>query len=162
MDVDRLAKLQASQFFGRGVDHLFRDDQREITPPWPRGHSYKDIQDYDTDLVSKTLQAPPQLQEIDPRDLHSTQRGIIRSAVEHYVGPEYHETGQTYERRADNEGNRFPVIYRREAHPRAYSSDPQNLILSGHHRAAAALVQGRPLRAIIMEGPWGAPRNRTI
>lgn len=161
MDTD-LSHLQASQFYGQGVDRMFPGGARETSPPWPRAGSYKDIKDYDEGLVSQTLQRPPQLQDVDPRNLHSTQPGIIRAAVDHYSGPEYHETGQTFERRGGNEGNRFPVIYRREAHPRAYSNEPQNLILSGHHRAAAALAEGRPLRAVVVEGSWGGPRTRTI
>jgi hypothetical protein len=71
---------------------------------------------------------------------------VTRSGVEYYSGQEYDRTGETF---ADNEkaGNRFPVVYSR--------NDGTNIILSGHHRATAALLQGRPLRAINPSGGYG-------
>jgi hypothetical protein len=188
--MEQLEHLQASQFYGRGVEHMFPQEASTAPTPWPTAHRYRDTRPYDEERVRQTLMAPPQLQEIDPRNLHSTQPSITRSGVEYYSNPpmraireqytsafprstadptgvatagasSYQLTGRTYEETkgmGTNEGNRFPVIYRREADPRAYSNEPQNLILSGHHRAAAALAAGRPLRARIVEGPWGAKR----
>jgi hypothetical protein len=88
---------------------------------------------------------------VDPRTLHSTQRGLTRGGVQHYMNdPSYEETGATY---ADAEkiGNRYPVIYsRKEA-----GDVTRNVLLSGHHRAAKALLRGEDLRAIVVPGKEG-------
>lgn len=154
--------LQAEQYYGKGLDHLFPEGALITSAPWPMAHRDKGRPDYDQERVNHALRTPPRLQEVDPRDLRSTQRSVTRAGVHYYTGSEYHETGRTFESTADPsrnpEGNRFPLIYRREASPTSYDPEPQNMILSGHHRAAAALVKGEPLRAIIVEGPWGEKR----
>jgi hypothetical protein len=150
--------LRAEQFFGQGIDRLFvpgTGDTRIV--PWQSAGHLKDRGQYDNDLVQRTLRRPPQLQDIDPVDLLATQPKIVRHHVEHYLSGDYEKTGKTSEH-GDNLGNRFPFIYRREPNPLSPSSGVQNLILAGHHRAAAALVQGKPLRAIVVEGPYG-PKN---
>jgi hypothetical protein len=142
---------------------MFPEGAAKTTTPWPRAGRYKDVQDYDQARVNEVLTRPPRLQDVDPRSLHSTQPYVTRSGVDYYSSPAYHRTGQTYEQTRGggaNVGNAFPVVYRREAHPRAVSQEAQNVLLSGHHRAAAALAEGRPLRAQIVEGPWGPPRKR--
>lgn len=156
---ERVARnLRAEQFYGMGIDRLMPPGGVGYTMvPWPSASRLKHYEDYDNSLVQEALRRPPQLREIDPVDLHSTQNSIIRHHVEHYLSGEYEKTGQTSQHDY-SVGNRFPVIYRREPSPINPSSESQNMILAGHHRAAAALVQGRPLRAIYLEGPWGPPR----
>jgi hypothetical protein len=139
------------QFYGRGLDSLFPEGSSSIrTAPWQSASRRKANQDYDPDVARHLLRNPPSLSEVDPRTLRATQPMIHRPGVEHYMGSEYGETGRTF---ADNDkvGNKFPLVYKRE--------DGQSLILSGHHRAAAALAKGEPLRAIVGEGPWGPLRN---
>jgi len=74
------------------------------------------------------------LEEVDPRDLRATQPSVTREGVSYYLTPRYKRTGQTF---ADYHRvvNRFPVIYQRE--------DGEQLIISGHHRAAVALLEGK-------------------
>jgi hypothetical protein len=81
------------------------------------------------------------MRELDPRDLHATQGTVTRPGVNYYMGNEYQETGRTY---ADmhQAGNRYPVVYTRGG---------QNKLLSGHHRATAALLRGEQFRAIHIE-----------
>lgn len=119
--------------------------------PWPRAARSRQRFDYDQDLVNETLRHPeanPTV-DVDPRFLHATQPNVTRDATNYYLGDEYERTGITY---ADMEqaGNRLPFVYDRE--------DGQSLILSGHHRAAAALLQGRQFPARRITGPWGRPR----
>lgn len=98
------------------------------------------------EAIRKVLQAPPELHEVDPRELNSSQPSVTRSGVKHYLSDDqWHLTGQTFADR-NNVGNRYPTIYRR-------ARDQNNIILSGHHRAVAALMRGRPLQARIVEGP---------
>jgi hypothetical protein len=127
-------------------------DAPSTSAPWPRAGRLKSRQDYDKDLVREVISDPEHhhMAEIDPRELHATQPSITRAGVAHYLGGDYERTGETF---ADkhNPGNRRPVVYRRE--------DGQNLLLSGHHRATAALLQGRPLRALVIDGPWGPGRG---
>lgn len=84
------------------------------------------------------------LQSVDPRTLSATQGNITRAGVRYYLGQKYENSGMTF---ADNDRptNRVPMVYRR--------SNGENLILTGHHRAAAALLKGEPLRAIVVEEP---------
>jgi len=54
------------------------------------------------------------------------------------MSDEYEQTGETYADK-DNIGNQMPVVYNK--------SNGQNVLLSGHHRAQAALLQGRQFDA---------------
>jgi hypothetical protein len=82
-------------------------------------------------------------EEIDTRWLHMSQDSVVGHIVRHYAeNPEYADTGVTYADQHQS-GNRFPVVYQR-------SAQGDRTILSGHHRAAAALAQGKPLRAVVV------------
>jgi hypothetical protein len=109
--------------------------------PWPSaGKTKANPRGYDPALVNKALSNPaPHMTEMDPRDLHATQPWVTKEGVDYYMGDQYHQTGRTFADQA-NEGNRFPVVY----------TDVQgrNKLLSGHHRATAAVLKGEQLRAI--------------
>lgn len=82
-------------------------------------------------------------EEIDPRFLLKTQPSVTSSGVRYYMeDPKYLKTGETYADKS-NIGNRFPVIYE-------HSDRGQRFILSGHHRAAAAIGLGQPLPALVI------------
>jgi ribosomal protein S18 acetylase RimI-like enzyme len=126
-------------------DTLFPDGAVKTSAPWPAMGRRKDVKDYDHDAVREMLKNPPELTPVDPRTLHATQPSITRHGVGHYLsGAEgtFADHG--------NPGNEHPVVYHRE--------DGQSLLLSGHHRAAAALLRGEPLMARQIHGPWGGPR----
>lgn len=147
--------LRAEQFFGEGIDRLFpAGASSKQRTPWETAGHLKDRRQFKQELVNEALRRPPQLQDIDPVDLLATQPSVLRHHVEHYMTGDYERTGETSSKEATI-GNRFPMVYRREPNPLNPDTGVQNLILSGHHRAAAALVQGKPLRAIIVEGPYG-------
>jgi hypothetical protein len=97
------------------------------------------------ELIRKELEQPPNLVDVDPRELHATQPSIIREATAHYLGAQWRAGGETFADKG-NPGNRNPVVYRR-------ARDGAHLILSGHHRATAALMRGKPLKARLVEGP---------
>lgn len=102
---------------------------------------------YDRDFVRANLNSA-QMDEVDPKFLHGIQQGVHARGVEYYLSDEYNRTGTTFEQLKGNvptEGNRYPTVYKRE--------DGMNVLLSGHHRAAAALAQGRPLIARTLRGP---------
>lgn len=110
---------------------------------------------YDQEAVDKNLKNPPELRDVDPRTLQSTQPQVTRAGVRHYASGEYEKSGTTFADQG-NAGNRFPVVY---ARAREGSDVADHIILSGHHRAVAALINGRPLRARVVEGGWGPPRD---
>ena len=153
-----LRHLRAEQFRGKGIESIFPEGSSGISgTPWESASRLKHYEDYDKNLVSETLRRPPKLQDIDPVDLRSTQPRILKQHVDYYLSDEYRKTGKTSQQES-NVGNRYPFIYRREPNPINPEAGSENVILSGHHRAAAALVSGQPLRAIIVEGPWGQKR----
>lgn len=118
--------------------------------PWAEAGRRKAVRDVADELVRRGLTEVPRLHEIDPRPLRATQPAVTRAGVDYYVhDTAYPRLGLTYADR-DKIANAFPFIYRRE--------DGQQLILAGHHRAAAALVLGMPLLALVVDGPWGGPR----
>jgi len=141
---------RAHKAFGaKNPEELFGESPTSPAP-WPRAARQKRRGSFDQGRVDAALRNPV-LSEVDPRNLHATQPSITRAGVDYYLGDEYQETGTTFADQ-DQAGNRFPVVYSRE--------DGQNLALSGHHRAAAALLRGETLRAIHIEGPWGPERGR--
>jgi hypothetical protein len=140
------------QFWGAGdVDKMFGGSPMTVTP-WPRAGGRKDVQDYDPERVRAVLLKPDEheLVDIDPRHLSATQPMITRAGVQHYMpGGGYEISGRTFADR-DNPGNQYPMVYHRAGN--------DQLLLSGHHRAAAALLQGRQFKGFKVEGPWGPPR----
>ena len=117
------------------------------TTMWPRGGKSKKGTEWDKGRVKAALEAPKERQNVrpvDPRQLHATQPSVTRTGVNYYMGNDYKDTGRTF---ADhqNTGNAQPVVYRHES--------GKNFLLSGHHRATAAVLQGEQLNALIVEPP---------
>lgn len=126
------------RLYGAGnVDALSKGP---TTPaPWPRIGRTKGVPVYDEARVTAALSGPRHLTETDPRNLHSNQSSVTRPGVQYYMGSDYQKSGRTYADRGVA-GNRNPVIWRR--------STGENVILSGHHRAAAALLRGEQFHAL--------------
>lgn len=135
---------QVHRLHGAGdTDALFKGAPKTVAP-WPSaGRSKSNPRGYDPNLVQAALKAPEQhMTDLDPRNLHATQGWVTRPGVEYYKTSEYRETGRTF---ADQNqaGNRYPVVYR--------DSQGRNKLLSGHHRASAALLRGDQFRALLVE-----------
>ena len=118
--------------------------------PWPRAPRRKNQRDVDPDVLRRAIEGPTELRDIDPRQIHATQPQVTRGGIEYYMSDEYERIGETFADRG-NAGNRFPTVYSREG---------VNVLLSGHHRSTAALLQGRTFPGRWMEGPWGPERGR--
>jgi hypothetical protein len=143
--------MHRQSVFGTGdIDALFGDAPSTVVP-WPRAQRRKGRATFDRGPVLRAIANPnrPLLAEVDPRKLHANQPGLVRAGVSYYLGERYWLTGTTY---ADREraANRIPLIYARD--------DGQRIILAGHHRAAAAMLHGRALQALLVAGPWGDQR----
>ncbi len=142
--------------YGRGIESIFQDDTVAATPF--RAATRQDDQPlYDREAVARTLAAPVQLNRFDPRTLHdATQSEVSREGVEYYLSDSdtartYRATGRTFADQ-DDPGNRYPVIYEQPG--------GQLVILSGRHRAAAALVEGRAVEGILVRPNVTVIRNR--
>lgn len=86
--------------------------------------------------VSDILARPPRLMEVDPRHLRATQPWAVRYHVRYYLTGAWERTGITSANR-DSEANRYPMI----------TLGAERVIHTGHHRALAALIEGRALLA---------------
>jgi hypothetical protein len=122
---------------------LFKGHPKTMTP-WPTaGRSKSNPRGYDPSRVEAALRNPSaHMREMDPRELHATQPWVTREGVDYYSTPEYRRTGRTF-RDMDQAGNRFPVVYT--------DTQGRNKVISGHHRATAALIHGEQFRAIHIE-----------
>lgn len=140
-----------SRYVGRGIIPDGRGFHRVDT-----GQMH---QIYDPDVVREHLIAfkrgeiHPQL--IEPRLLHGTQGGVTQRGMQYYMqeGNDYQRAGVPFADQ-DNVGNRVPVIYQHEGLGRRY-------VLTGHHRATAAILKGQPVRGLLIKGSHDVkPRGR--
>ncbi len=115
--------------------------------PFPRAFRTRHARLYDPASVSRVLCRPPVLEEVDPTRLWANQPLITRPGVAYYLSDEYARTGRTYAD-FDQRANRYPLVHRR-THPR--TGEDQLVILSGHHRSTAALIEDRPVLARIVD-----------
>lgn len=133
---------RVNQLHGSGnLDKISANAAAPGVVPWPTATASKKKPLYDKNVVTGALSQPKSEKDVrpqDPRQLHATQTGLTRGGVEYYMGDEYSKTGRTYADQ-DNLGNTRPVVY--------HKSDGRSLLLSGHHRAGAALLQGGQFNA---------------
>jgi len=139
---------ESSRYFDTARSWLFPDGSAPIRPaPFPRATRSKRFHNHQPQVVGYGI-ASAYTALVDPRQLSSTQPSVTAPGVDFYLTHRYRQTGDTFQGDRDR-GNRLPLIYVR---------DREALILAGHHRATAALLQGRPLEAIVVAGAWGAKR----
>lgn len=122
-------------------DKMFGPSSPTTPTPWPSAPRTKTGPAWDRNRVNEELRRPPteeHMRDYDPRNLHASQPTIVRSHAEYYLGPQWANTGRTAADQGDV-GNQYPFVYERRT--------GENVILAGHHRAAAALLQGRGIRA---------------
>lgn len=144
----------AAQLFGSGYDAVFPAGSGPIrNVPWPRAGRRKDVEAYDRVLVADALRRPPLLVDVDPRVLRASQPSVTAPGVTFYLDHVNKSAGRLYAD-ADKPGNQNPVVYRRDT-----GASVDDIILSGHHRSTAALLRGEPLRAVVVAGGWGPPRD---
>jgi hypothetical protein len=124
----------------KDIERLFPGQIPKAGTPWPSGGRRKGEPRWDQEAVTAELNREPRTVDIDPRILSAGQPHVTRAGVEHYMSGKFEETGQTF---ADqhNVGNQFPFVVTK---PRS-AGGHEHLIISGHHRATAALLQGRKL-----------------
>lgn len=131
----------------KDIEGVFPGEIPKAGVPWPMGRRSKSEPKFDRAAVATELTHPAsasRLVDIDPRILSAGQPGVVRSGVAHYLGDTYEKTGQTFADHGDV-GNQFPfVVTKRSSSPN--TPEHEHVIISGHHRAAAALLRGERLR----------------
>ena len=144
---DRETSYEAEQRAGvrrlygsKDMEQLFPRQIPKAGVPFPSGGRRKGEPRWNQEMVTAELNLPhPRTVDIDPRILSAGQPHVTRAGVEHYMSGKFEETGETF---ADqhNVGNQFPFVVTKRG-------GTEHLIISGHHRATAALLQGRKLTA---------------
>lgn len=141
---DRMGKeRRLEELYGAGEpEALFHGDVALV--PWPR-HPRRP-EPGALDQVRALLRSPVHLFDVDPRSLLATQPKLVRHHFDHYAvrWREYWWFAHT-SADPDSELNRFPVVQP--------DGDGRFIIRSGHHRAAAALVEGTALRCRVVGWP---------
>ena len=117
----------------------------KIPVPWPYHGRLKGRPKIDPQLIEQVLATPAVLAELDPSTLNANQPWILEQHVAYYLTQQWHHTGRTSADRWDA-GNRFPLVLP--------DHRGRPTIVCGHHRAAAALLEGRPLLARVAPGEW--------
>lgn len=133
----------------------FQDAGRIMTAPNPRNQGLvmkTKVTPWDQEAVTHALRevraGTRHTEDVDPRLLMGTQGGLTHAGMKHYMESDaYDRIGETYADRA-NIGNRHPVVYQN-------NDVGARFILSGHHRATAALLKGQPLKAVVVHGGSG-------
>lgn len=141
--ITSLSRDTLDRAISQGERGVFSEGDTGLTP-WPRAPRTKGRPLFDQSLVDEALRKPPVLEKVDPRILFATQPGLVRTHVKYYMGDEYKRTGKTA---ADQESkaNAFPMVY--------VKANGQHILLTGHHRSAAALLQGEDVDAIVVREP---------
>jgi hypothetical protein len=91
----------------------------------------------DYSRVESAVGSGQEPEPVDPRTLRSMQPHVTRAGVSHYM-----QSDEVYKDK-DQAGNRTPVVYEHR---------DQRAILSGHHRATKALLQGEQFHAVVVKG----------
>lgn len=148
---------QFDRYHGKGMESLFPEGSAPKTVnPFPAAGRRKDRGGWDPGVVHQALSEGRQTSHIDPRELKSTQTWVTHQGVSHYMSGEYERTGRTFSDQHDP-GNARPIVYSRPRTPEGGTQE--HIILSGHHRATAALLKGEQLEHIAVKGPWGPLRG---
>lgn len=139
--------LNPDLFRGKSVDDVFKGGLTRPNP-FPSPGRRKDLKDYDEQAVGDAIRTGSPT-PVDPSTLHSMQPGITAEGVRHYVDgrPGLFADGHQL-------ANQHPVVYHRET-----EQGTTSILLSGTHRATAALMKGEPLHAIQVRGGYGGPRR---
>lgn len=132
-DIERHERL----FGANDIDALFNEALR-TSVPFPSARRLKTEPRFDSAKITELLKSPPVLTSIDPRALRSNQPSVTRDGVAYYMTDEYAISGRTFADGHDA-GNKFPIVQVRER-------TGEHIIVSGHHRATAALLRGENLQ----------------
>ena len=126
----------ACSLWGIGeLGKAFTGDRRVV--PWPSAPRWKGRPLIAQDDIDHLLGGPPAIADLDPRPMFATQTFCVASHVSYYLTSRWPRTGRTSADQARPQ-NRYPLVW--------IDDGGRQLLLGGHHRSLAALIQGRPVR----------------
>jgi hypothetical protein len=134
---ERYGKPQAERL-GDDPEEWRYETADKTTVPWQTAAKSRTGPSYDKSLVDEELSSPStHVFGFDPRKLHATQPWVTKEGTRHYLR---HGTSGPLYADKDNVGNYMPLVY-------VHRNTGQMRLLSGHHRATAALIKGQELPA---------------
>lgn len=132
---------RADEVYGKGDVSALGGDSPLVVTPWRAANGRVDRRAYDESLVHEAIRQGQPTEKVDPRSLVAMQPHLRRDIVRHYMT----QPNTVYADQHDP-GNERPIVYDRNG---------THLILSGHHRAAAALLRGEQFDAVVVHGGFG-------
>lgn len=102
------------------------------------GARYDTAREVPQEVQQRWGRAP--VEDVDPRGLVATQPFVTSAGLDHYLSDDYARTGRLH----DN--SRGPS----NDHPIVVHWNDRRYLLSGHHRATAALLRGMPFPARVV------------
>lgn len=130
----------ASWLWNRGsTDGVFSSDLRVV--PWKSAPQFKHQPLVEQTDVHRLLGGAPAITDLDPRYMFATQTYCVSSHVDHYLTDTWETTGRTSADQAKSH-NRWPLVW--------IDEKGHQVLLGGHHRSFAALIQGRMVRCRVL------------
>lgn len=126
----------------RNPDVLFNGAPLALVP-WPRANRHKRRPLIEPHVVADLVDGPAKIADVDPRALLANQSHVVAHHVRYLTG-RWERTGIPAADR-DSVANRYPLV--------VTDDSGRQVILGGHHRAVAALLLGRSLRARTFPAP---------
>lgn len=117
-------------------------DLPKVAVPWPVVGRLRHAPPAWRLATPEALALPVHLTEVDPRALHASQSWVLRHHAEYYRTGVWELTGVTSADR-EKDWNRYPVVVRDRL--------DRLVIAVGHHRSLAAVVEGRPVLARVID-----------
>ena len=129
--------------WGRGgIDGLFHSPLKVV--PWksaPQRKGHPVVGSLDR---ARLLAGAPAVADLDPRFMLSTQTYVVESHVRHYLTDTWETTGRTSAEQGRSH-NRWPLVW--------IDEQGHQILLGGHHRSLAALIQARMVRCRVLRPP---------
>jgi hypothetical protein len=111
---------------------------KPIAPAPFAGRDYRLGSDIPAEVKGRWAHVP--IESVDPRGLVATQPSITHQALSHYLGEGYPERGELFDRSRDASNDAPIVVHFQRG----------RYLLSGHHRATAALLTGQHFPARVV------------
>ncbi len=129
--------------WGRGsIDGLFHSPLKVV--PWKSAPQRKGQPVVLSDDRALLLAGAPAVADLDPRAMLATQTYVVESHVRHYLTDTWETTGRTSADQGRSH-NRWPLVW--------IDEQGRQILLGGHHRSMAALIQARMVRCRILRPP---------
>ncbi len=133
---------RSDEFYGANdVSRMFPGEAPMAAVPWPQARKTPTHRSHSLPAIHEAMANPDAHREmVDPRNLRATQGMLTRAGVQHYASG----SGELFADHASDIN----------AEPHVFHNDKtgEQVLMSGHHRAAAHLLAGRQFEAVVAHG----------